>query len=123
MDLQSAAEILRLWAHRSDCVQRLWLYGSRVPGARRPARPDSDLDVAIEVLSTPQNHHWAWFYFEHETWETELRQLLPFDVHLTHYNPDVPPDYPVEKGNVKTEIDRYGYLVYDRATAPAEPEA
>ena len=107
--------ILRQWAAESDFVQRLWVYGSRVPGSRRPPRPDSDLDVAIEVVHTALSNHYAWWLCDHKAWREDLNTRIPLEIHLTHYHPDIPYDHPVEDGNVKREVDRYGYLVYDRA--------
>lgn len=116
MNLDQAAEILREWAHDGDIVKRLWLYGSRVPGSRRESRPDSDLDVAIEVQRKGMSDPYTRFFFDHKTWEASLDGLFPFPIHLTHYNPSVSEDLPVEDGNVKKEVDRYGYLVYERAS-------
>jgi predicted nucleotidyltransferase len=114
-DIDSILPALRRWASQSEQTERLWVYGSRVPGGRRDPQDDSDLDVAIDVVNSPQNNHYAWFRFRHKDWEQELNDILPFRVHLTHYNPCVSPDLPVEDGNVKKEVDRYGILVYERA--------
>lgn len=117
MSLSQIAEILSDWAQRMDFVERVWVYGSRVPGSRRPARPDSDLDVAIDLRSTIRQSGYARFLCEHDSWGIELSGVLPFRVHVTHYNDLVDPDLPVEEGNVKKEVDRYGYLVYQKAIA------
>jgi predicted nucleotidyltransferase len=116
-EIEHLLPILHQWAAESDYVQRLWVYGSCVPGGRRPPRADSDLDVAIEVVHTALSNHYAWWLFDHKEWREDLNARIPLDVHLTHYHPDIPDDHPVEDGNVKKEVDRYGYLVYDRSNA------
>lgn len=116
MNLEQAAEILQKWAREGDIVNRLWLYGSRVPGSRRDPRLDSDLDVAIEVLWKGREDPYTRFFFDHKKWEASLDGLFPFRIHLAHYNPSIPLDVPVEEGNVRKEVDRYGILVYERTS-------
>lgn len=115
MDLHQASEILQKWSNEGNIVNRMWLYGSRVPGARRSPSKESDLDVAIEVLRRGSEDSYTRFFFDHKEWEESLNGQFPYKIHLTHYNSEVSPETPVEGGNVKKEVDRYGHLIYDRS--------
>lgn len=46
MQLAEIHALLTAWAAKEPLVGRLWLFGSR---AREQHRPDSDVDVAIEL--------------------------------------------------------------------------
>jgi hypothetical protein len=45
-DIIAVVPRLRVWAQGHANIRRVWLYGSRVRGTQRP---DSDLDVAVEI--------------------------------------------------------------------------
>lgn len=51
-ELRPLIPALHRWAQSHPQVGRIWLYGSRVRGTHRP---DSDLDVAIEVARPLEN--------------------------------------------------------------------
>jgi predicted nucleotidyltransferase len=112
-DIEHLLPILRQWAAESEFVQRLWVYGSRVPGGRRAPRPDFDLDVAIEVRSTRSSPYALW-RARHREWSDNLGSMIPMRLHLAHYNPAADQSLAVDDGNIKPEVDRSGYLVYDR---------
>ena len=46
-ELQPIAEALRLWASKEPDLRRVWIYGSQAQG--HPS-PESDLDIAVEVI-------------------------------------------------------------------------
>jgi predicted nucleotidyltransferase len=63
----------------------VWVYGSRVKGN---ARPDSDLDVAVELDIIISNER-TLFWFDHgSTWANDLEALLPYPIDLELYEPD-----------------------------------
>ena len=123
LTIENAARIVGGWACQTDYVRRAWLYGSRI---RRTNREDSDLDVAIEVCGkhaggrceTPYTR----FFFDHKEWAADLQQLLPWKVHLCHYNSEIEPDVPIEYGNVKKAVDEYGLLIFDRSIPNRAPD-
>jgi len=79
LDLREAGERLKAWAARAPEVQYLAVFGSRVRGDHRP---DSDLDIAIEVAG--EGGEIATFMFSHARWMAEIEKLLGFaPVHLT----------------------------------------
>ena len=58
MDLLKLEKIVSDWAKGKDLIQSVYLYGSRIRGNYRP---DSDLDIAIEVIpSTEENSTLIW---------------------------------------------------------------
>jgi predicted nucleotidyltransferase len=72
-DLKRHAEIIAKWAEKLP-LKNVYIFGSRVRG---DARPDSDLDVAIEFEfpSTVNEAMWNWYY-QNETDFGELKKAL-----------------------------------------------
>lgn len=75
-------QILRSWALGQYLVKRLWVFGSR---ARGTERPDSDLDVAVEIFHQDESDGLATWMFETEGWLSQFEALLPFKVDLQQY--------------------------------------
>ena len=76
--------LLVTWASQNPLVRRIWLFGSRVRGT---ARPESDLDIAVEIIPEPANADeavWArltWTRHSDE-WERQIGSLLPVEIQL-----------------------------------------
>lgn len=105
-DLRPAVEILRTWGSSKPFVRRLWLYGSRVKGT---ARPDSDLDVAVEIDSIGSDQSmYTSFHYEAATWSSEIQPHISYPLHLKWYDRS---NQPVWEG-----VNSAGHLVYERAT-------
>jgi predicted nucleotidyltransferase len=105
MEIEEVARILAEWARQTPFVENLWLFGSRLPGGRREPRPDSDLDVAVDV-------RWQDYLFLRHRWNEQMNALgIPWRVHLCHYNSQFPVG---AEGNIRAEIDRCGLLVFRR---------
>lgn len=119
MDLQSAAEILRLWAHRSGCVQRLWIWGSVLPQSGKCPHADSDFDLAVQLVPS-RDHPLVLLHEKRNSWARLLRPLLrphvPYPLHISLFPYD---EHSAASSVVKREIERYGWLVYDRSAASA----
>lgn len=86
-DIQDVSRALAAWAKRSPIVNRLWIFGSR---ARGTERPDSDLDVAIEIDATvvpgvDESGGWATWSHSKRELVHQLDAMFPFDVHLERY--------------------------------------
>ena len=108
------SEILRQklaqWAANKPLVNRLWVFGSRVRGDHRP---DSDLDVAIELdLSAAKGADdsggFATWSFNTDGWLQELEQLLGLKVDMQHFAGDQTP-------TIKNGLERSSVLVYSKA--------
>jgi len=87
MDIETIKNSLSSWAAGKSLIGRLLIFGSRVRGDHRP---DSDLDIAIELdLSATsgidESGGLASWMFETEDWEDELRAILPFEIDLEQY--------------------------------------
>ena len=84
-ELSPAAQVLHAWAAGKPFVRRLWIYGSRAKGT---ARPDSDLDMAVEIDPVGNDEDAGTsFISEAEGWRNELRPLLGgYDLHLEWYD-------------------------------------
>lgn len=107
MELSQAGEVLQKWAISKPLVARVWLFGSRVSGTQRP---DSDLDIAIELdmsarRGMDETGGMVTWMFETSEWESELSALLPFKIHLQQLRGT---DTPV----IHSAISSLSHLVY-----------
>lgn len=83
---RQALEAIAAWASRHDEVRRVWVIGSR---ARGTAQPESDLDVAIELVPVPDSEETmpAWMA-NAEAWREELQQRVRPKVDLKWVDAD-----------------------------------
>lgn len=86
-NLEALSVDIALWAEQRLLMKRVWLFGSRV---REDFRPDSDLDVAIELDVTAedesdQSGNMALWMFDKNGWREELQALSPYEIHLEQY--------------------------------------
>lgn len=112
MELEVMERIFADFAERSGCVSRLWLFGSRVPESGKIPRPDSDLDVAVELL--PQRDDpLAVLLFEMPRWVRLLRRNgIPYRVRFSLFPGDGPS---AASSIVSTAVAQYGRLVFCHA--------
>lgn len=92
-------------------VKRVYVFGSRVRGDNRP---DSDIDIAVELdsaafLGVDESGGLATWMFETKGWKEELEKLVPLKVQLERYHPEQTPT--VGKG-----LARSSQLIYEKAT-------
>jgi predicted nucleotidyltransferase len=103
-ELRPAAQAWVGWATTKPFIRRLWIFGSR---ARGQGRPDSDLNVAVEIdpVGTDEN---AYTSFVHDAgnWRAELQPLLTYNLHLKWYDQS---NQPVWNG-----VNSDGIPVYER---------
>lgn len=75
-DLQTLLD----WAQSNECIRRVWVLGSRVRGE---GRPDSDLDVAVEMdaIGRDEQAQTGWMELS-PRWRAELGKGLsaPLDL-------------------------------------------
>lgn len=109
MQLTEIQALLIAWATQKPLVSRLWLFGSRVRGDHRP---DSDVDVAIELdmsaaKGVDESGGMATWAFDTKPWKPELEGLFSLVVDLQRYK--------ARKTNViQTGLDQSSILVYEK---------
>jgi predicted nucleotidyltransferase len=92
------------WAKANPRVRRVWVFGS---DAKRNARADTDIDIAIEMEPVPDSEETLSYWIAHaEEWQTQLEERLGTNVDLEWFDPDV--DAPLGDRAV---------LAYDRTVA------
>lgn len=114
-ELRPVALELTAWAHRTACVRRVWIFGSR---ARGDHTRTSDVDVALDIDPVGNDESaevsfiaTAW------KWRDELDARIPYKLHLQWYDPSGSTP-PVQRG-----VETSGILVYERAVQPDNGEA
>jgi uncharacterized protein len=80
--LQTAVPILSKWAATKHRIRRVWLYGSRVKDTHRP---DSDLDVCLEIDPLNTEEEKELVQGQQKIWRYELSALCGMKVHLEPY--------------------------------------
>lgn len=99
---------LRSWAAKQPEIGRLYVFGSRVRGIDKdggPVRPDSDLDIAIELTAAVENPTSFWMH-DIAPWREELGRLIPYRLHLELLDS--------ETVSNRKHVDESGVLVFDR---------
>jgi predicted nucleotidyltransferase len=80
-------EQLAAWAASQPRIRRVWLFESE---AKRKARSDSELDIAIEMEPVPDSEETIAFWIAHaEEWQTQLEKCVGSSVDLEWFDPDV----------------------------------
>jgi len=98
-------ERLRRWAVGRALVKRLWVFGSR---AHSDHRPDSDIDVAIEINHNDESNGLATWMFETTSWQQELAALFSFPVDLQQYQG------PIGTPVIDAALARSSRLIFER---------
>jgi predicted nucleotidyltransferase len=83
--LREAANSLINYSKSNPDILRVWLFGSRIGGE---PRPDSDLDVAMELDRRAMPQDWSPFETwaaEHEKFQSEIQPLLKLLLHHAHF--------------------------------------
>jgi uncharacterized protein len=103
----SWAEAIARWAADNPRIRRVWVYGSRANGT---PRPDSDLDLAVELEPVGDSEETLSVWLAHEgAWHAELQNRISPKVDLEWFDPDggMTP--------VRAALDKGKTLVYERA--------
>ena len=93
LDIIAVIPRLRVWAQGHPNIRRVWLYGSRVKGTQRP---DSDLDIAIDIDNIGRNEiDYA------KVWGKELDNVVRrWPVHVEMYATPGVDEYVAESGHL-----------------------
>jgi predicted nucleotidyltransferase len=94
------------WSESKPQVMRTWVFGSRVRGDNRP---DSDLDIGIEVSANERFDDFGVFYHHEFAWMEELRAVTGFYIHLS-------PWFMTGRA-LKFDIPPEARMIYEAATA------
>ncbi|MEB0308338.1 nucleotidyltransferase domain-containing protein [Pseudomonas sp. 10B1] len=105
MEISKVEQIVKGWAASHAQISKVWLFGSRVRGTHRP---DSDLDVAVEIDSPYSEDELlgAWIRSSEEL-QSSLSTLLPMVVQLEWYGG------PEETSIIHDGIMESSILVYE----------
>ncbi len=96
------------WAISEPLVLRVWIFGSRVRGDNRP---DSDLDVAIELDAMDESGGLATWMLRTSHWAAELQALAPWKIHLEQYAGNGTP-------MIAHALTHSSRLIYEKSYAP-----
>lgn len=88
MDLTSDQyQAIIAWAQRTPQIRAAILFGSRAKGT---SRPDSDVDVALELNAPTSQEVMAMFIKYGESWQTELRRDTALLVNIDFLDQSAP---------------------------------
>ena len=113
-DLKKAQEIIIEWAKPKNYITKVYIFGSRVTGFSKktgqPVRPDSDLDVAVELGNFDENQTCRGIWTgQQDKWRKELSEKLNLGeevkLSLNHY------DYMC---NLYDDFKNSSELIYER---------
>ncbi len=104
MTLEEAKALVGSWAVKQKLIRRIFFFGSRV---RNEHRPDSDLDIAFELIYANSDTSVAHWSLESDGWALTLSTLLPWKLDLHLFNPECTPT--IANGIAKSAI-----LVYEQ---------
>lgn len=106
--LRPIVESLSDWASNDSDVLHVWIYGSHAKGQ---ATPESDLDIAVEVIFRDGETSDDVFDCSAEEWRSQLSaRVAPYRLDLKRY------DRSGRREKVRRAVDEHGILVYKRAT-------
>jgi predicted nucleotidyltransferase len=103
-DVRSA---IKDWAQATPRVRRVWVIGSRAKGSERP---DSDLDIAIEIEPVVDSEETlSRWMVKADEWAAQLQKVVGPKVDLAWFDPDG------STPKIQKALDDGAILIYDRA--------
>ena len=82
------AKSLSEWASRHEALAAMWLFGSRAQGT---PRPESDHDIALELVPKRNGDDWAFtsYFFSRDRWKREIESIIEGPINLVCYRADL----------------------------------
>lgn len=107
MDINRIQAILSNWGKDKPLIKRIYIFGSR---ARGDHKPDSDLDIAIEldnkeIPPDDESGGIATWMHEAKEWRKELSKLIPLEIQIEHHAGEETPT--IAKGLRESSIKVY----------------
>jgi predicted nucleotidyltransferase len=82
----NVADSIAVWAAENPEVRRVWVFGSRAKGTHRP---DSDIDIAVELEPVGDSEETLVRWIAHSTqWEAQLQSRIAAKIDLEWFDPD-----------------------------------
>lgn len=104
MEFEEIKAALIKWAQTESIVTKVYIFGSRLKGTHRP---DSDLDIAIELQKLPGDETvTATWICEAGRLKNSIKSYLPYAIDLQGYNGEETP-------HLHTYLEEASLLVYE----------
>lgn len=105
MGFDDMAAAVAKWAGTQPLVHKAYLFGSRVRGTHRP---DSDLDVAVEVFALPgDSSPFTTWTGEAQRLKASIASVVPVVIDLDWYGDEV------ETPRIHAALEQSSVMVYD----------
>lgn len=105
MEFDDMAAAVAKWAGTQPLVRKAYLFGSRVRGTHRP---DSDLDVAVEVFALPgDSSPFTTWTGEAQRLKASIAGVVPVVIDLDWYGDEV------ETPRIHAALEQSSVMVYD----------
>lgn len=107
ISIDQIREVVSNWADSKREIKRVILFGSR---ARGDSTPDSDIDLALDVVGILDESAYTRYVFNKNSWKNQLRLALGRSINIVHLT---------EHGRfeIQASIARDGVLIYARPPA------
>ena len=105
MEFDEMAAAVAEWAGTQPLVRKAYLFGSRVRGTHRP---DSDLDVAVEIFTLPgDSSPFTTWTGEAQRLKASIAGVVPTAIDLDWYGDEV------ETPRIHAALEQSSVVVYD----------
>ena len=91
------------WAESHPEIKRVFLFGSR---ARGDSKPDSDVDIAVEVVGIKGENADTRYFLNKNIWKDELKAALERPINIVRRVAHGKPE-------IQESIERDGVLLYE----------
>ena len=95
---------VKKWAYSHHEIKRVYLFGSR---ARGDSKPDSDVDLAVDVVGIEGENAYTRYVFNKDVWKDELKLALGKPINIVRKIDHGKPE-------IQESIKRDGVLIYER---------
>jgi predicted nucleotidyltransferase len=103
ISLDQIRDVVTKWAYSHPEIERIYLFGSR---ARGDSKPDSDVDLAIEVLGIEGENADTRYFYGNKAWKDELEVALDRPINILRKIDHGKPE-------IQAAIERDGILIYE----------